>query len=204
MKFLFTHLAGLVLIAGCAGAAQAKSTMNSEWITPAEQSKFRTTPSYAQTHAYLERLAAAAPGTLRLTRFGVSPEGRDLMLVVAASNGEFTPQAARASGKEIVLVQAGIHAGEIEGKDAGLMLLRDLTVGNKHAALLDHVILVYLPIFNVDGHENSNAYNRINQNGPDENGFSRDRAESQSQSRLHESRRTRDARVAGDVRCMAA
>ncbi|HEV7490189.1 MAG TPA: M14 family metallopeptidase [Rhodanobacteraceae bacterium] len=145
--------------------------MNSDWITPAEHSKFRTTPSYAQTHAYLERLAAAAPGTLRLTRFGVSPEGRDLMLVVAAKNGEFTPEAARASGKEIVLVQAGIHAGEIEGKDAGLMLLRDLTVGNRHATLLDHAILVYLPIFNIDGHENSNAYNRINQNGPEKMGF---------------------------------
>ena len=145
--------------------------MTTDWITPAEQSEFRTTPSYAETRAYLERLAAAAPGMLRLTRFGVSPEGRDLMLVVAAKNGEFTPEAARASGKEIVLVQAGIHAGEIEGKDAGLMLLRDLTVGNKHAALLDHAILVYLPIFNVDGHENASPYNRINQNGPEKMGF---------------------------------
>ena len=73
--------------------------MNSEWITPAEQSNFRTTPSYAQTHAYLERLAAAAPGTLRLTRFGVSPEGRDLMLVVAASDGEFTPRSGARIGQ---------------------------------------------------------------------------------------------------------
>ena len=145
--------------------------MPTDWITPAERSGFRTTPSYAETKAYLERLAAAAPETIRLTRFGVSPEGRDLMLVVAAKDGEFTPEAARASGKEIVLVQAGIHAGEIEGKDAGLMLLRDLSVGGKHAKLLDHAILVWLPIFNVDGHEHSNPYNRINQNGPDEMGF---------------------------------
>lgn len=50
------------------------------------------------------------------------------MLVIAAANGEFTPQAARASGKRILMVPAGIHAGEIEGKDAGFMLLRDLTV----------------------------------------------------------------------------
>jgi len=145
--------------------------MQNDWITPAEQSRFHTTPSYAETRAYLERLAAAAPHTIHLTRFGVSPEGRDLMLVVAAKDGEFTPEAARASGKEIVLVQSGIHAGEIEGKDAGLMLLRDIGVGGKHADLLDHAILMYLPIFNVDGHENSNAYNRINQNGPDQMGF---------------------------------
>jgi len=93
------------------------------------------------------------------------------MLVVAAKNGEFTPEAAKQSGKEIVLVQAGIHAGEIEGKDAALMLLRDLAVGGKHANLLDHAILVWLPIFNVDGHEHSNPYNRINQNGPEAMGF---------------------------------
>lgn len=142
-----------------------------DWITPAEHAKFETTPSYAETRAYLERLAAAAPKQLQLTRFGVSPEGRDLMLVVSAKDGEFTAQAARASGKEIVMVQAGIHAGEIEGKDAALMLLRDLTVGAKHADLLDHAILIWLPIFNVDGHENSGPYNRINQKGPAEMGF---------------------------------
>ncbi len=144
-----------------------------DWTTPAEASHFSTTPSYADTHAYLQRLAAAAPDTIRLTRFGVSPEGRDLMLVVAASAGEFTPEAARKSGKQILMVQAGIHAGEIEGKDAGLMLLRDLALdhGKKLPHLLDHTVLVYLPIFNVDGHENTSPHNRINQNGPESMGF---------------------------------
>ncbi|HKE48164.1 MAG TPA: M14 family metallopeptidase [Rhodanobacteraceae bacterium] len=170
MKLIRQLLPCLALCAGAAAAAPPKAAM-SDWITPAERSQFRTTPSYADTHAYLERLAAAAPQTIRLTRFGVSPEGRDLMLVVAAKGGEFTPEAARASGKDIVLVQAGIHAGEIEGKDAALMLLRDLSVAGRHAKLLDHAILVWLPIFNVDGHENSTPYNRINQNGPDEMGF---------------------------------
>ena len=169
----FPHLLSLGLALGVAvtGAAKPALAMSSDWITPAERSAFRTTPSYADTRAYLERLAAAAPRTIHLTRFGVSPEGRDLMLVVAAKDGEFTPEAARASGKEIVLVQSGIHAGEIEGKDAALMLLRDLSVGGKHAKLLDHAILVWLPIFNVDGHENTGPYNRINQNGPEEMGF---------------------------------
>src|SRR4051812_38145357 len=145
-----------------------------DWTTPAEAAHFKTTPSYADTRAYLERLAAAAPGKLKVTRFGVSPEGRDLMLVVAAGGGEFTPEAARASGKQILLVQAGIHAGEIEGKDAGLMLLRDLVLGDAPhdlSHLLDHTVLLYLPIYNVDGHENSSAYNRINQNGPETMGF---------------------------------
>lgn len=163
--------------------AVAETAHAADWTTPAEAAHFRKTPNYADTRAYLERLAAAAPGKLKLTRFGVSPEGRDLMLAIAASGGEFTPEAARRSGKEIVFVQAGIHAGEIEGKDAGLILLRDLVVDAKPAGApaspaaerlkhaLDHAILLYVPIFNVDGHENSNPYLRINQNGPDEMGF---------------------------------
>lgn len=159
----------LVVFSFCVAATAAHA--EADWTTPAEAAKFRTTPSYAQTRDYLQRLATASPRTLSLARFGVSPEGRDLMLVVAAKDGEFTPEAARASGKTIVMVQSGIHAGEIEGKDAALMLLRDLTVAAKHPHLLDHAILVWLPIFNVDGHENASPYNRINQNGPQEMGF---------------------------------
>jgi len=153
------------------GAACAAAAPKDDWTTPAQAAHFRTTPSYARTHDYLERLAAAAPKTIHLARFGVSPDGRDLMLVVAAKDGEFTPEAARASGKTIVMVQSGIHAGEIEGKDAALMLLRDVSVAARQPRLLDHAILVWLPIFNVDGHENSGPYNRINQLGPDEMGF---------------------------------
>jgi hypothetical protein len=74
-----------VACAVCAPLAAATSNaMTNDWITPAERAHFRTTPSYADTHAYLQRLADAAPQTIHLTRFGVSPEGRDLMLVVAA------------------------------------------------------------------------------------------------------------------------
>jgi len=169
--FRHASLAGIAaIIAGCLITMDAMSN-DTAWITPAETSHFKTTPNYVDTRAYLQRLADAAPDTLKLTRFGVSPEGRDLMLVVAASGGEFTPEAARKSGKQILMLQAGIHSGEIEGKDAGTMLLRDLTVAKKLPHLLDHTILVYLPIFNVDGHENSSPYMRINQNGPQEMGF---------------------------------
>ena len=163
-------LLALALLGG-SHASAATATPKADWTTPAEAARFRMTPSYAQTRDYLERLAAASPKTLRLTRFGVSPEGRDLLLAVAASGGEFTPEAARASGKTIVMVQSGIHAGEIEGKDAALMLLRDLTVAAKKPHLLDHAILLWLPVFNVDGHENSTPYGRINQNGPERMGF---------------------------------
>ncbi|HEV7775757.1 MAG TPA: M14 family metallopeptidase [Luteibacter sp.] len=141
------------------------------WTTPAEASHFRTTPSYADTVAYLKRLAAAAPDALHVETFGTTPEGRPMVVVVAARDGDFTPAAARKAGKPVVLLQAGIHPGEIEGKDAGLMLLRDIAVTGKLTHLVDHVVLVYIPVFSVDGHENSTPYNRINQNGPDSMGF---------------------------------
>jgi murein tripeptide amidase MpaA len=142
-----------------------------DWTTPAEAARFASTPDYADSVAYLKRLADAAPEHLKLLSIGRSPEGRDLIVAVAAKGGEFTPQAARDSGKEIVFVQAGIHAGEIEGKDAGLMLLRDLVLARKPPATLDHCILLYLPMFNVDGHERRSPYHRANQNGPDEQGW---------------------------------
>ena len=152
----------------CLTAMLAQAT---DWTTPAEAAHFRTTPSYADTVAYLQRLQKAAPGKLRLETFGTTPEGRPMTVVIASGDGTFTPQAARAAHKAIVLVQAGIHPGEIEGKDAGLMLLRDFAVAGKYPHLLDHVVLVYIPVFSVDGHENSSPYNRINQNGPASMGF---------------------------------
>ena len=142
-----------------------------DWTTPAEASQFRTTPSYADTLTYLERLQQAAPGVIHLATFGTTPEGRPMTVVIASGDGTFTPEAARAAHKPIVLLQAGIHPGEIEGKDAGLMLLRDIAITHKYPHLLDHLILVYIPVFSVDGHENSSPYHRINQNGPESMGF---------------------------------
>ena len=156
----------LVMAFGLSTPARA-----ADWTTPAEQSNFRTTPSYADTLAYLERLQKAAPGQIRLETYGVSPQGRPMVAVIANRNGIFAPEDARAGKLPIVLVQAGIHPGEIEGKDAGLMLLRDFAVTGKLPHLLDQAVLVFIPVFSVDGHENSSPYNRINQNGPDSMGF---------------------------------
>ena len=155
-----------VLLIALAGTAHA-----ADWTTPAEASHFRTTPSYADTLAYLQRLQKAAPGKLRLATFGTTPEGRPMTVVIASNDGSFSPQAARAAHKPVVLLQAGIHPGEIEGKDAGLMLLRDFAVTGKLPHLLDDAVLVYIPVFSVDGHANSSPYHRINQNGPQSMGF---------------------------------
>ena len=149
----------------------AMSTYATDWTTPAEATHFRTTPSYAATLAYLQRLQQAAPGMIQLKAFGTTPQGRPMTVVIASADGTFTAEAARAVRKPVVLVQAGIHPGEIEGKDAGLMLLRDIAITHKYPHVLDHLVLVYIPVFSVDGHENPSPYNRINQNGPASMGF---------------------------------
>lgn len=129
------------------------------WITPAERAGFARTPTYAETRAYVDRLVAASP-LLSVERFGATAEGRELYAVRARRG---------AAGKPVVLVQAGIHAGEIDGKDAGLMLLRDIALRGK-ADLLDRVELVFVPIYNADGHERTSPYNRPNQRGPENPG----------------------------------
>lgn len=130
------------------------------WITPAEASGFVTTPDYAATRAWIDKLVAVSP-LLTIETFGRSPQGRDLYAVRAHKG---------TAPKPVVLVQAGIHAGEIEGKDAGLMLLRDIALRGKDK-LLDKVDLVFVPIYNVDGHERSGPYNRPNQRGPKDMGW---------------------------------
>ncbi len=141
-----------------------------DWQTDYEKSGFKATPRYAATVAYCQRLADASPW-IRYTSFGLSPQGRDLPLLIADRNSRFTPEAVRKSDNAVLLIQAGIHSGEIDGKDAGLMLLRDITINKKYEDLLEHVTILFMPIFNVDGHERFGTYNRINQNGPEEMGW---------------------------------
>jgi murein tripeptide amidase MpaA len=143
--------------------------MSSEWLTYCEQTDYRETPRYAETVEYCKRLAEASP-LIQYSSFGLSGEGRELPLLIG-SEGAFTPEAAKAAGKPIILIQACIHAGEPDGKDAGLALLRDIAITRTRPDLLKNVVVLFLPIYNADGHERFGPYNRINQNGPAEMGW---------------------------------
>jgi hypothetical protein len=134
------------------------------WITPAEKLQLLDTPNYDDTIAYLQKLVAAAPTLLSLQPFGHTAQGRTLYVVVATKEKSPTPAALLAGGKPTLLAQAGIHAGEIDGKDAGLMLLRDIALRGKDR-LLDHANFLFVPVFNADGH------NRPNQRGPVHQGW---------------------------------
>jgi hypothetical protein len=163
-------MTGWLLLAAVAGPAEAAAQDRDEWLTKAERTGFRETGDYEDTRAYARRLAEASPW-IEVLSFGTSPQGRDLMLLVASKDGAFTPDAARRAGKPVILVQNAIHAGEIEGKDASLMLLRDTAITREREELLDGATLLVMPLFNVDGYGHFGPYTRVNQNGPAESGW---------------------------------
>ena len=99
-----------------------------DWRTPTEISDYRTTPDYAETVAYLERVAAAAPGPgedreFRQDRRGARSEDRDRLEGWRLRSGGDS-----CVGRAILLVQNAIHAGEMDGKDSCLALLRDMVI----------------------------------------------------------------------------
>jgi murein tripeptide amidase MpaA len=121
--------------------------------------------------AYLRRIADAAPNEVKIEPFGTTGEGRELDIVIASKDGDFDPAHIHAAHQPIVLVQNSIHAGEMDGKDACLALLRDMVITKSQSALLDNAVFVFIPMYNADGHERRSPYNRINQNGPEEMGW---------------------------------
>jgi hypothetical protein len=151
-------------------AQSASPNVPADWRTRAEQTGYRETPTYEEALAFARRLERASR-LVRVAEFGKSGEGRALPLVIAAHGNAFTPTDARSAGKLVVLVQANIHAGETDGLDAGLALLRDMAITKSRESLLDRVTLLFIPVYNVDGFERRGPFNRINQNGPAEMGW---------------------------------
>ncbi|MBI1381089.1 MAG: peptidase [Planctomycetaceae bacterium] len=121
-------------------------------LTRAESSQFEYTSLHRDVLEFVEALRARGDRRLHIGEFGVSPEGRSLPLLVLSEHEHFTPEEAHGSGLPVVLVINGIHAGEVEGKEASLMLVRDILDG-RHGDLLSHMTLVVVPLFNPDGND---------------------------------------------------
>jgi hypothetical protein len=141
-----------------------------EWQTDYERSGYLSTPRYEATMNYLLELDAASD-SMTTGVFGHSAQGRELVFAIVDRDGLADPEAIRAEGRILMMVQACIHPGESEGKDAMLQLLRDLIIKQQHQGILDKVSIIFIPIFNADGHERYSPYGRINQNGPTEMGW---------------------------------
>src|SRR6185503_16021117 len=132
-------------------------------LTRAEVTKYAETSRHADVLRFVAELESRKDPRLTRHSFGTSPEGRELPLLVLSTRGVRSPVAARAAGLPIMLVINGIHAGEVEGKEASLMLVRDLldaSSTSKLGGLLEHLTLLVVPLFNPDGNDRISPENR--------------------------------------------
>jgi hypothetical protein len=128
-------------------------------LTRAEATSYKETSLHAHVMEFIAGLVARRDRRLTVSSFGTSPGGRDLPLCVLSAHGVRTPDAARRRGLPVVLIINGIHAGEVEGKESSLMLMRDMLDG-QNADLLAELILVVVPLFNPDGNDAVDPANR--------------------------------------------
>lgn len=138
--------------------------MSSDPLTTiAEQSGFTATGRTAEVEQLCATFARIWPEAARCIEFGRSPEGRPMLALLVSHR---PPQ-----DVPLILLQAGIHPGESDGKDAGFIALREILRGEALPGVLDRIAILFVPAFNVDGHERIGRWNRPNQNGPLETGW---------------------------------
>ncbi|MBK7631643.1 MAG: M14 family metallopeptidase [Ignavibacteriales bacterium] len=141
-----------------------------DWLTFFEKSNHLESPDYDNTLKYFQKFADNTPYVIIKT-IGLTPQGRKLKVIIVSKDRAFTPEQAKKTGKAILLIQNGIHPGEVEGKDACMLLLREIIITKEKAHFLDNTILLIIPVLNIDGHERISPFNRPNQNGPKKMGW---------------------------------
>ncbi len=161
-------MAAVFVVAGCAARVPPgpRNPVTFPRTRP-ELTNYRETSHYSDVRSFLDSLRRLR-SPLVFGSIGKTGEGRDIPFVIASRPLVSTPAEARRLGRPIVYVQANIHAGEVEGKDALLALLRDLAFA-PNANALDSIVLIAVPIYNADGNERlaSQTVNRTEQNGPE-------------------------------------
>lgn len=133
--------------------------------TIAESSRFTETSRYADVMNFIKELQQQS-SMIRIETLCISPEGKKVPLLVIGNPSPSSPLELRDDRRIPVYIQANIHAGEVEGKEASLMLARDLVLKNKNS-YLDRLVVLLSPIFNADGNEKISPSNRQNQVGPE-------------------------------------
>jgi hypothetical protein len=140
-------------------------------VTVSERSGFTATGRYDEVVKLCGAFQQAYPKQVKCFQFGTTPEGRPMLALAVNARGVFTPEAARRHKLPVTLIQGGIHAGEIDGKDAGFLAVREMLDNKLAQGALDKQVLLFVPVFNVDGHERFGKNNRPNQRGPVEMGW---------------------------------
>jgi dipeptidyl-peptidase-4 len=134
-----------------------------DFVTAAERTDFKQTSSYDDVMTFLFE-AQKKSDKIQVLALTTSTEGRMIPLAVISREGVKSPGELRLTGKPAVLINANIHAGEVEGKEAVQMLIRDIITG-KEESLLDNQVILIIPIFNADGNDKF-GHNRRD-NGPE-------------------------------------
>ena len=157
---LWGYLA-LVVVVGCGPAPALDQSM---LTTRSERTRYQQTTGYGEVVQFMER-AAALSDQVHFTTFGTTVEGRPLPLVVVGETTDASPVSVTAPNRTRVWLQANIHGGEVCGKEALLLLLRDLVSG-EHDDWLGSLTLLIAPVYNADGNERLEPDNRPFQLGP--------------------------------------
>ena len=157
-------LGRLTAVTAVLTACDASSPLDDAFLTRAERTEYRETSSYADVVDFLER-AAASEASVHYTTYGYTNEGRALPLAVVGDVEDPSPASVGASGKTVVYLQGNIHGGEVCGKEALQMLLRDLLAG-RHSEWRESMVLLIAPVYNADGNERVSLTNRGRQHGP--------------------------------------
>jgi len=147
-------------------SALAQTPINSGLQLEAETSNYHLTGTYAEVEGMCQTLGKNYPDSVRCFSMGSSAEGRPIWVIAVSRSGALTTEQAKQRNIPVVLAIAGTHSGEIDGKDAGLMLIRDWLKKPPANDPLRNQVLLFVPVFNVDGHERPSPFNRPNQNGP--------------------------------------
>lgn len=133
-------------------------------VTRAEASGYTATSTHADVMTFIRGLQLRTDH-VRVETLGTSTEGREIPLLVIGDPAPASPADLRYDKRAVVYFQANIHAGEVEGKEAALMVARELVAGDA-AKYLDRLVVLIAPIFNPDGNDRISTANRTNQNGP--------------------------------------
>lgn len=139
-----------------------------DWETPFEKSKGKKSATYTECITYYRKLQSNHD-KIKILTYGKSTAGFPINLIVLDKDKLFTKAGNLKKNKAVLLINNAIHAGEPDGIDASMMLARDLLT--KQTQLLNHCVVLIVPIYNIAGALNRNSLSRANQNGPEEYGF---------------------------------
>ena len=157
-------LFSLLLLTTITAMPRTQKTQDNLPKSRAELTNYEETSRYEDVMRFIAELQKTTD-KLRVESFGKTEEGRELPLMIFANPPISHPREARDSGKPIIFIQANIHAGEVEGKEAMLHLSRRIVAGDLKT-LLDKLVILVAPIYNADGNERIDVKNRTAQNGP--------------------------------------